>query len=352
MQTVETELIRTEYWGNSIAQWSAALLTVVFVLAAIRAIGWLLRRKLENAASTKTQIDDMACELVDRTKLWLIFFPVLLFAARWLDLPVAATKTIRDVAVIAFLIQAGVWTSALATFWIARVQRSKMETDAAAATTISALGFVARVVIWAVVLLLVLDNLGFQITGLVAGLGIGGIAVALAAQKVLGDLFASASIVIDKPFVIGDFIAVGDFLGTVEYIGLKTTRLRSLGGEQIIFSNTDLLDSRVRNFKRMVERRIAFTLGVTYQTPKAKVEKIPSIIQGIIDATANARFDRSHFKTFGSFSLDVETVYWVLSPEFAVYMDTQQQINLEIMEAFEREQIEFAYPTQTLFVER
>lgn len=206
--------------------------------------------------------------------------------------------------------------------------------------------------LWSVIVLLTLDNLGFDVTALVAGLGIGGVAVALAVQKILGDLFASLSIVLDKPFVIGDFIIVGEHLGTVEHIGLKTTRIRSLSGEQLIFSNSDLLGSRIRNFKRMYERRVVFTIGVVYQTPLEKLALIPSIIREIIESQKPVRFDRSHFKEYGAFSLNFETVYWVQNPDFNTYMDIHQAINLEIYRRFTREGIEFAYPTQTLFINR
>jgi small-conductance mechanosensitive channel len=212
--------------------------------------------------------------------------------------------------------------------------------------------WVGRVVLWAVVMLLVLDNLGIDITALVAGLGIGGIAVALAVQNILGDLFASLSIVLDKPFVVGDFLVVDDCLGSVEYVGLKTTRLRSLSGEQLVISNADLLKSRLRNYGRMYERRVLFALGVTYQTPREKLEKIPGIIKEAVDGQEKVRFDRAHFKAYGDFALNFETVYYVLDPDYARYMDIQQAVNLKIHEAFESEAIEFAYPTQTLFLER
>jgi small-conductance mechanosensitive channel len=225
-----------------------------------------------------------------------------------------------------------------------------MKEDAAAATTIGALRFIAKLVLWTAVLLLALDNLGLDITTLVAGLGVGGIAVALALQSVLGDLFASLSIVLDKPFVIGDFIIVGDFLGTVEHIGLKTTRVRSLSGEQLVFSNGDLLSSRIRNYKRMAERRIVFGFGVVYQTPAEQLEAIPGMVREFIESLEKTRFDRAHFKGFGNFSLDFEVVYYVLVPDYNIYMDIQQQINLALYRRFEQDGIEFAYPTQTLYV--
>jgi small-conductance mechanosensitive channel len=209
-----------------------------------------------------------------------------------------------------------------------------------------------RLVVWAAVLLVLLDNLGVNVTTLIAGLGVGGIAIALAAQNILGDLFSSLSIVFDKPFVVGDFIIVGDFLGSVEHVGLKTTRLRSLSGEQLVFSNTDLLNSRVRNYGRMFERRVVSSLGVTYRTPADKLARIPTMIREIAEREQKLRFDRAHFQTFGESALLFEYVYYVLTPDYNFYMDVQQRINLALFEQFAAEGIEFAYPTQTLFISR
>ncbi|MEO8168814.1 MAG: mechanosensitive ion channel family protein, partial [bacterium] len=218
------------------------------------------------------------------------------------------------------------------------------------ATTLTALGFVIRLVLWAIVLLVALANMGIDITAMVAGLGIGGIAVALALQNILADLFSSLSIVLDKPFVIGDFIIVDNYVGTVEHIGLKTTRVRSLAGEQIIFSNSDLLKSRLRNFKRMFERRIDFRINISYQTPNEKIAATPGIIRDAIEAQNNVRFDRSHFKEYGESSLVMEAVYFVLNPDYNKYMDTQQAINLEIHRRFASEGIDFALPTSVMHV--
>jgi len=226
-----------------------------------------------------------------------------------------------------------------------------MNQDTSSATTITFLGFIARLILWVIVLLLILDNLGVNITGLVAGLGIGGIAVALAVQNILGDLLASLSIVLDKPFVIGDFVVVDSLSGTIEHIGLKTTRIRSLSGEQLIFSNNDLLKSRIRNYKRMEERRIVFGFGVVYQTPMEKLTFIKTIVGDIIKKQENARLDRVHFKEYGDSSLNFEVVYFVAKPDFNLYMDVQEAINLEIFRRFQEEGIEFAYPTRTLYLQ-
>lgn len=347
------EFLLVEFQGNPVWRWLVAaglLLVVGFVL---RILLWRLVRKLRIVVKrTPGRFDDLIVELLDKTKSLFIFIVSLYAGALILTLPAMAENILRGIFIIAMLVQAGYWGNAVVSFWIRRSVRQKLTEDAAMATSMVALGFVAKVAIWAVILLLAMENLGIDVTALIAGLGIGGIAVALAAQSVLSDLFASLSIIVDKPFVIGDFIIVGDLLGTVEKIGLKTTRVRSLTGEQIIFSNNDLLSSRVRNYKRMFERRIAFSIGVTYQTTPELIEEIPSLIKEIVSIQPDVRFDRCHFKTFGDFAIIFETVYFALIPDYTAYMDVQQAINLGIMHVFADKHIDFAYPTQTLFVQR
>jgi small-conductance mechanosensitive channel len=217
---------------------------------------------------------------------------------------------------------------------------------------LKSLSALARFLVWGIGLIFLLDNLGVDISAVVAGLGIGGIAVALAAQAILGDLFSYFTIFFDKPFEIGDFVTVDDKTGTIEYIGIKSTRIRALSGEQLVLSNTDLTSSRIHNFKKLQRRRITFQLGVIYQTPADKLKIIPEIVKQIIVDHSDAEFDRGHFKAFGDFSLNFEFVYYVLSSEYSIYMDIQQAINFKIFEKFEEEGIEFAYPTQTLFMNK
>jgi small-conductance mechanosensitive channel len=217
---------------------------------------------------------------------------------------------------------------------------------------VNAFGFVARLIFFSVVFLVALGTVGFDVSGLVTTLGIGGIAVALAVKDILSDLFGSLTIALDKPFVLGDFITTGEYAGTVEKIGLKTTRLRSNTGEQLVFSNADLLNSRLRNYKLMEERRALMNLGVTYDTTPDQLEALPSLLKDIVDAHELARFDRAHFADFGASSMDIQLVFWVTSPAYQDFMDTRQAINLEIARRFAAEGIEFAYPTQTLYVER
>jgi small-conductance mechanosensitive channel len=347
------EFLDITYYGNTVQQWAIAFLSAAALLVILRVLSHFIIGRLKALAErTTTEWDDLVTSTLARTKV--IFLAVLAVYAGSLALvlPELARTVLTKVMIIVFMVQGGIWLTAAISFWLDRYRQRQLAEDPAATTTVTALGFIVKLLTWSIILLLVLDNLGVDITTLVAGLGVGGIAVALAVQNILGDLFASLSIVLDKPFVLGDFLIIDNFLGSVEHIGLKTTRMRSLSGEQLVFSNTDLLGSRIRNYGRMYERRVVFTIGVTYQTPREKLERIPGMIRQAIEAQEKTRFDRSHFKSYGDFSLNFETVYYVLVPDYNTYMDIQQAVNLNIHEQFERESIEFAYPTQTLFLEK
>ncbi|MGD8279306.1 MAG: mechanosensitive ion channel family protein [Gemmatimonadota bacterium] len=345
------ELLDTVYLGNSVRAWATAIGLLLIITFSLRFGVALFNRRLAKISErTENQIDDIVAAVFADTKSWALLYAGFWFGVKSLVVPDPVHTVLRYLTVIIVVLQVGVWGNVAIAQSIKYRVRESIETDPAAATTMTALGFLGRILLWSVLLLMALDNVGVEIGPVIAGLGVGGIAVALAVQNVLGDLFASLSIVLDKPFVIGDFIVIGDFLGSVEHIGLKTTRLRSLSGEQLVFSNSDLLQSRIRNYKRMQERRILFSLGVIYQTPREMVSRIAGILREVIESNEQTRFDRAHFKSFGPSSLDFEAVYYVLSAEYAVYMDIQQKINLAIMERFEAEGIEFAYPTQTLYV--
>lgn len=340
-------------FGNTLQTWLIAL-GVVFVcfLILILARKILLRHLARLAERTDTQIDDLLFAVLSRTKLFFLFIVSSYIGSKLVVLSPNILKIWNNIFFVVVIIQIAFWCSRGINFVISMTVKKRMADDAASATTISVLGFISKFLLWSIVLLLMLDNLGVNITSLVAGMGIGGIAVALAVQNVLGDLFASLSIVIDKPFVIGDFIIVDELMGTVEHIGLKTTRLRSLSGEQLIFSNNDLLKSRIRNYKRMMERRIVFGFGVVYQTPPDKLPLINSMVREIIEKQEQLRFDRVHFKEYGDSSLNFEVVYFVKNPDYNLYMDMQQVINMEMFRRFRQEGIEFAYPTRTLFIQR
>jgi small-conductance mechanosensitive channel len=337
------------FFGNTVRMWAIGLavaLSTTFVLAAVKR--FIAHRLGIFARRTSTDIDDLLVDLLNRTKIYFLFAISLYAGSHALSLNAEVVSARRTILVLLLLLQSAVWGSGLITYLLGKMAKSKMGGEGASTTTVAALGFISKTVVWSIVLLLALENLGFDVTALVAGLGVTGIAVALALQNILGDLFASLSIVLDQPFVIGDYIVVDDLQGTVEHIGLKTTRVRSISGEQIVFSNADLLKSRVRNFKRMQERRIAFSFGVTYQTTEAQITAIPRMVGDIISAQPDTRFDRAHFQAFGESALRFEVVYFVLKTDYKIFMDIQQTINLELLHRFREEGIVFAHPTQTL----
>ncbi|MFL2816729.1 MAG: mechanosensitive ion channel family protein [Alphaproteobacteria bacterium] len=284
-----------------------------------------------------------------------VFLLLFLFTSQIIFHNYSIVTTIQILLSLIFFIQAAYIIDGVATYLI--TNSNKFETNkkkSQVKNAVSLIKFIARSIIWSIALLLCVENIGIDITALVAGLGIGGIAIALAAQNILSDLFASLAIVLDKPFEIDDYIVVGDISGTVEQIGIKTTRIRALSGEELVCSNADLLGSRVRNYKRMKERRAIFELGVVYQTPHNLLTKIPEIIEKIIENAEFARFDRANFKSFGDSSLLFEIVFYVSAPgnDYNEYMKVQQGINYEIFKKFEELKIDFAYPTQTLHISK
>jgi small-conductance mechanosensitive channel len=284
-----------------------------------------------------------------------VFSLLFLFISQIIFHNYSIVTTIQILLSLIFFIQVAYIIDGVATYLI--TNSNKFETNkkkSQVKNAVSLIKFIARSIIWSIAFLLCVENIGIDITALVAGLGIGGIAIALAAQNILSDLFASLAIVLDKPFEIDDYIVVGDISGTVEQIGIKTTRIRALSGEELVCSNADLLGSRVRNYKRMKERRAIFELGVVYQTPHNLLTKIPEIIEKIIENAEFARFDRANFKSFGDSSLLFEIVFYVSAPgnDYNEYMKVQQGINYEIFKKFEELKIDFAYPTQTLHISK
>jgi small-conductance mechanosensitive channel len=340
--------------GNSLLEWLIAIGIALAVFIALLVVRRFVKARYRRYSETdRTELLEIPLRIASETRLpFLVTVSAFVGAITVLEMPDRLRAVLGGAAAVVFFWQVGVWATATVMTWVDAKQRVSLKEDRASVGSLGIISFVARVAIWAFVLLITLDNLGIDITALVAGLGIGGIAVALAVQNVLGDLLASLTIALDEPFVVGDFLIIGDYMGSVENIGVKSTRLRSLTGEQIVMSNNDLLGSRVRNYGRMFERRVVFTLGVTYETPRATLQKIPGVIRSIIEARDQTRFDRSHFAKYGDFSLDFETVYYVLSPDYNAYMDIQQAVNFRIHEEFEKLGVEFAYPTQKLWMTR
>lgn len=346
------EFLDRTLFGNTYYDYLVALSIIVIGMSVIMLFKKIILIRLKKWADrTSTQLDDLLLRAFEKSLLPLSFFGVFYLAIKTLHLSDSALSVLN------------IATSVLITFFVVKIFVSavnyslktylqRYEDNERRERQLKGIKGLINLLIWSIALVFLLDNLGVEISTVIAGLGIGGIAIALAAQAVLGDLFSYFVIFFDRPFEIGDFIIVGDKLGVVEHIGIKTTRIRALGGEQLVFSNTDLTDSRVHNFKKMERRRVVFKLGVIYQTSSEKLKKIPSIIKDIITKQDDADFDRGHFAAYGDFSLNFEFVYYVTGADYNKYMDIQQEINLSIYEAFEKEGIEFAYPSQTLFINK
>ncbi len=339
-----------ELFGNPIYMYFVVLAVILAAVLGLfvfkRYIIGILQRM---ARSTRTSFDDFIVGLVSRLVVPVGGAVIVLLSFKMLRLSPILLKLID-----AILVGLGVFfvakTSHLLVAYAFRKYWEKQGKGEALERSLNGILRVVGFLIWALAVIFYLDNIGFKVSSVIAGLGIGGVAVALAAQAILQDLFSYFSIIFDRPFDVGDFIIVDSFMGTVEYVGIKTTRIRSLSGEQVVFSNTDLTNSRVRNYKRMELRRVVFGFGVVYETPLDKLKKIPQIVENVIKSIDQTRFDRAHFFKYGDFSLDFEVVYYVLNSDYNKYMDIQQEINLKIKEEFEREGIEFAYPTQLLYL--
>ena len=342
----------SQFLGNTVREYltsAGVFVGVLFVLPIARAI--ILRRLKAFSERTANDLDDLLHDLLRRVVGPVVYlFTALYFGTLFLTLPESLGLLVQSLLVIVLAIKVAQVLQRLAAYGIRKWTEQTAKEDPASAAMLKNVTWVVQLMIWAATVLFIFDNLGINITAFVASLGIGGVAVALAAQSVLGDAFSSFAIFLDKPFQVGDFIIVGDLLGTVEQVGFKTTRIRSLGGEQLIFSNSDLTSSRIKNYKRMRERRIVFSIGVVYQTHVEQVKAISPMIKRVVEEHEYARFDRAHFKSFGDFALIYEVVFYVLRPDYNTYMDVQQSINVRLIEEFQKAGIEFAYPTQQLYV--
>ncbi len=362
VETTLQSVADREWFGNPVSTWIRAAIVLISVFLVLGIVKRLVVARLAVlAARTETDLDDLIIDLIKRTKRWFLFLIAFWIAHHFVVWPTSETIVDGKVVHVAVWedrfrmalnvgawIQAGLWGRGVLQFGIRRMVRGSGPDDPASTMGVTVLGFIGSLVLWTLILLLSLEALHVNVNSLIASLGVGGIAVALAAQNVLGDLFASIAILLDKPFVVGDGIQVGDFNGSVEKIGVKTTRLRSVNGEEIVMGNSDLISSRIRNFKRLQERRVITQLGVEYDTPVAKIAAIPAMLQEIVAKVPDTRFDRAHFTGFGDSALKFELVYFAQKLDYGPMMDMQQAVNLEILRRFEAEKIQFAFPTQTM----
>lgn len=339
--------------GNRIQDYAVSLGIFVGLAVAVKVADLIVISRLKKlAAGTDNKTDDRLIEALDKKGVPLLYLGALYLSFRNLSTSPLMQRIVNVAAAVVLAFLAVKLVLGLAAAALEAWRRKQGGEGAPEGAAYRGVLTVIKLVAWALALLILLDNFGVKVSALVAGLGIGGLAVAFAAQKVLGDLFSYFSIFFDRPFEIGDFVIVDDFQGTVEHIGIKSTRVRSLSGEQLIFSNADLTSSRLRNYKRMVNRRVVFKLAVPYGTEAAKLRMIPALVEGVIRTIPGAIFDRAHFASFGDYSLAFEAVYLVEGGDYGKYMDIQQEINLKILEGFASEGIGFAYPTQTIRMER
>lgn len=337
------------YWGNSVQDWAITIGGIIVGIIIIRLFKQVALTRLEKwSARTASTLDDFIVAAIEKTIIPVVYILLVYIMLQHLEF----SQRVDNIIHIALLLSVTFFVLQLITrviqYFVLGVLKHQDDGELKQKQARGLL-VIVKIAVWIFGLVFLLSNLGYNVTSIVAGLGIGGIAIALAAQAVLGDLFSYFVILFDRPFEIGDFIIVGDEMGVVEYIGIKTTRLRTLSGEQLVCANKDLTDSRVHNFKRMEKRRVVFSVGVTYQTPAHLLEQIPGIVKRLVEQNQNVTFDRGHFASFGDSSLNFEFVYYLQSADYNIYMDTQQNILLGMYNEFAKAGIEFAYPTQTIF---
>lgn len=332
-------------FDGEVGRWALAIGVFVVIVFGLRLVRRLLLSRLQGLVDrTSNVIDDLVLDLVRRTGWWFFVALGLFVGIMFLQLPPYWVSIVKRLFALAVLVQIGAWADHVLRFWIdSHLERTRQE-DPSRLAVLTLFSLLSRVAVWSIVLLLALDNMGVDITALIAGLGIGGIAIGLALQSVLKDAFASLSIIMDKPFEVGDFVIVEDLAGDVEHIGLKSTRIRSLSGEELVLSNDDLLSSRIRNFKQLQQRRVFLKLCLAYENANEQLADARPIVKQIIDDHPLTSYDRAYVKDFEPSSIDFEVAYYVTVPEFQVMMDVRQEINLEIHRRFEQEGIQFAYP--------
>ena len=338
------------FWNNTVLDYILFFGTLALGAALILLIGRIALKRI--AAYHENTQSPYALLLLSGVKQYLLpiaYFTLFYACTRILTLHEKIHAIVRGLSVLFAIVMGAMFLASLVTVFFTKLGKGK---EGSASLAIKWLIRLSKIVIWTIALILFLDNIGVKINSLVTGIGIGGVALAFAAQSALTDIFCFFSIFFDKPFEIGDFIIAGEHMGTVEHIGVKTTRLRAIGGEQLIVSNADLTGSRIRNYKTMQQRRVSFTLAVTYDTPSEKLRAIPPMIQTIVEETEDASFSRAHFASFGTYSLNFEVVYFALSADYDRYMEINQQINLAIKDGFERLGVAFAFPTSTVQLQR
>ncbi len=339
------------YFYNSIKVWIYSFLIMFFVFFALKNTIKIFYKKLKNLhKKTKTTLDDYIIIFLSNIKTPTLFIISVNVGLTRLNLSSKITHIAGILLIFTLIIQVGILLNQAIKIFVPIYMG---EDDPAKTSAIELITVICQSVLWVLIAILILDTSGVNITALVTGLGIGGVAVALAVRNILGDLLSSFSIILDKPFKVGDFISVNDLMGNVKKIGIKTTRIKAVGGEEIIFSNEDILKSRIKNVKKLKERTIVFNIGVTYETSYENLTKVSKIIEEAIKKEEpNVRFSRCHFNSYESSYINFQTLYYIKSPDYLLYMDIQQRINLFIYKEFKKHKIEFAYPTRTIITKK
>lgn len=343
-------LLAFELWHNKGSEYLIALGVFIFFVVLFKIFFTIVINRLKKISQrTQTDLDDFSVSLIENIKPPFYLFISLYIAANFLVLSEIIRKILLALFLIVITLQIISVLQKIIDFLVAKKILKEGENNRDKETAVKLAVQIIKFSLWIIGIIMILSNFGIEVTSLIAGLGIGGIAVALALQNILSDIFASFSIFVDKPFKSGDFIASGNDMGTVDRIGIKSTRLKTLEGQELIISNRELTESRIINYQGIEKRRVIFSLGITYETPLAQLKKIPQLLTTVIKSTNDTQFGRVHFKTYGDSSLNFEVLYYILTSNFNKYMDIRQEINFKILDIFQQENIDFAYPTQTVY---
>ncbi|MBU2530551.1 MAG: mechanosensitive ion channel family protein, partial [Elusimicrobia bacterium] len=346
-----SKILDLQYLGNSVTDYLYAVLIFALTFTALYLLRGIVFHRLKIfALKTKTDLDDFFVNLLSKIKAPEYQLISLYVAIHNLKTNPLFSKILTYTVLIVVTYRVTDIAIHIMTYWFNKLLNKKGMDDSSSLTLVTSLEIVLKVILWSTALAFVLSNMGINVSAVITGLGIGGIAIALASQNILGDLFNFFVILLDKPFNIGDFIISDDTLGCIEHIGLKSTKIRSLSGELIVLSNTKLLSAKISNYNSMEKRRVVFKVGVIYQTTLDQLKKIPGMIKTIIEKTDDVIFDRGNLSEFANSSIDFEFVYYIQSGDYNVHMKQKEAIFLNIVEQFKKEGLEFAYPTQTLFI--
>jgi small-conductance mechanosensitive channel len=349
--------ILDQFWSilyaNSTSDYLTALIVFLGIILILYAFKFIILKKLQKLSKkTKSEVDDIMLAFIDGINWQLYVLLAIFISLKLIVVPNFLDQIINwilGIGIVYYVVRA---LQHVIDFFIKRAEKTSSTGKSVDAQTMQVVGRIMKWSLWVLAIIFLLGNLGINITPLLAGVGVGGIAIAFALQTILEDLFASVSIYLDKPFTIGDFIVIGENSGIVKHIGVKSTRIQTLQGEELVVSNRELTEVRVHNYKKLEKRRVVINYGVTYDTPNSKLKKIPTIVSKVINRQEQAEHNRTHFKNFGQSSLEFETVFFIDSSEYIIMMDNRQEINLGIKAAFEKEGIEIAYPTQTLYLHK